>query len=199
MTWWTRLRRWTRFQYLRLMRQPASAHSLAVGLAAGVFAGLLPIIPFQMAVAVALALPVRGSKVAAALGTWISNPLNVIPLYALMYWVGGLFVTTDAAFDPVRLAMRDMLTMGADFFLVMCLGGVVMGIPASCITYVLAFRGVNAYRHRRMIKLMRAWQARQPAATPDAALAAPPCVLTGDVGAGHCPTPRSHADTGDLS
>lgn len=199
MTWWTRLRRWTRFQYLRLVRQPASAHSLAVGLAAGVFAGFLPIIPFQMAVAVALALPVRGSKVAAALGTWVSNPVNVIPLYALMYWVGGVFVATDAAFDPAHLAMRDMLTTGMDFFLVMCLGGVVMGIPASCITYVLAFRGVNAYRHRRMIKLMRAWQARQPVATLDAAQAAPPCALTGDVGAEDCPTPRSPADNGDRS
>ncbi|MDR3043013.1 MAG: DUF2062 domain-containing protein [Desulfovibrio sp.] len=163
MEWWGRLRRFVRFQYLRLMRQSASAHSLAMGLAVGVFVGFLPIIPVQMAAAVALAFPVRGNKAAAALGTWVSNPVNVVPMYALMYWVGGLFVPTDATFDPARLDMRDMLATGADFFLVMFLGGVVLGIPAALITYVLTFRGVNAYRQRRTIKLLRAWQARRDA------------------------------------
>lgn len=169
MTWWTNVRRWARFQYLRLMRQSASAHSLAMGLAVGVFAGFLPIIPVQMAVAVALAFPVRGNKAAAALGTWVSNPVNVVPMYALMYWVGGMFVPNSATFDPARLDMRDMLASGADFFLVMLLGGMVLGIPAAFITYVLTFRGVNAYRQRRTIKLLRAWQARRDAEAAKAA------------------------------
>jgi hypothetical protein len=199
MEWWDRLRRFARFQYLRLMRQSASAHSLALGLAVGMFVGFLPIIPFQTVVSLSLAFVLRGNPVGAAIGTFVSNPLNVIPFYAMLYWVGGLFWHTSVPFDPANLDMTRMLELGMDFFLVMCLGGVVMGIPASCITYVLAFRGVNAYRHRRMIKLMRAWQARQPVATPDAAQAAPPCALPGDVNAGDCPTPRGPADNGDRS
>ncbi|MEG6505275.1 DUF2062 domain-containing protein [Nitratidesulfovibrio sp. 1201_IL3209] len=163
MEWRDRLRRWTRFQYLRLMRQSASPHSLAMGLAVGVFVGFLPIIPFQTVVSLALAFVLRGNPVGAAIGTFVSNPLNVIPFYAMLYWVGGLFRHTEVAFDPANLDMARMLELGLDFFLVMCLGGVVLGVPAAFVTYVLTFRGVNAYRQRRTIKLLRAWQARRDA------------------------------------
>lgn len=163
MEWWGKLRRFVRFQYLRLMRQSASAHSLAMGLAVGVFVGFLPIIPFQTVVSLALAFVLRGNPVGAAIGTFVSNPLNVIPFYAMLYWVGGLLWHTSVAFDPANLDMTRMLELGLDFFLVMCLGGVVLGIPAAFITYVLTFRGVNAYRQRRTIKLLRAWQARRDA------------------------------------
>lgn len=161
MEWWGRLQRFVRFQYLRLMRQSASAHSLAMGLAVGVFVGFLPIIPFQTVVSLALAFVLRGNPVGAAIGTFVSNPLNVIPFYAMLYWVGGLLWHTTVAFDPSHLDMTHMLELGLDFFLVMCLGGVVLGIPAAFVTYMLTFRGVNAYRQRRTIKLLRAWQARR--------------------------------------
>ena len=163
MEWWGRLRRFVRFQYLRLMRQSASSHSLAMGLAVGVFVGFLPIIPFQTVVSLALAFVLRGNPVGAAIGTFVSNPLNVIPFYAMLYCVGGLLWHTTVAFDPANLDMTRMLELGRDFFLVMCLGGVVLGIPAAFVTYVLTFRGVNAYRQRRTIKLLRAWQARRDA------------------------------------
>lgn len=163
MEWWGRLRRFVRFQYLRLMRQSASAHSLAMGLAVGVFVGFLPIIPFQTVVSLALAFVLRGNPVGAGIGTFVSNPLNVIPFYAMLYWVGGLFWHTTVPFDPANLDMTRMLELGLDFFLVMCLGGVVLGIPAALATYVLTFRGVNAYRQRRTIKLLRAWHARRDA------------------------------------
>uniref|UniRef100_B8DKN0 DUF2062 domain-containing protein n=1 Tax=Nitratidesulfovibrio vulgaris (strain DSM 19637 / Miyazaki F) TaxID=883 RepID=B8DKN0_NITV9 len=163
MEWWGRLRRFVRFQSLRLMRQSASAHSLAMGLAVGVFVGFLPIIPFQTVVSLALAFVLRGNPVGAAIGTFVSNPLNVIPFYAMLYWVGGLLWHTTVAFDPSHLDMTHMLELGLDFFLVMCLGGVVLGIPAALATYVLTFRGVNAYRQRRTIKLLHAWQARRDA------------------------------------
>lgn len=163
MEWWGRLRRFVRFQYLRLMRQSASPHSLALGLAVGVFVGFLPIIPFQTVVSLALAFVLRGNPVGAGIGTFVSNPLNVIPFYAMLYWVGGLFWHTTVPFDPANLDMTRMLELGLDFFLVMCLGGVVLGIPAALATYVLTFRGVNAYRQRRTIKLLRAWQARRDA------------------------------------
>lgn len=163
MEWWGKLRRFVRFQYLRLMRQSASSHALAMGLAVGVFVGFLPIIPFQTVVSLALAFVLRGNPVGAAIGTFVSNPLNVIPFYAMLYWVGGLLWHTSVAFDPTNLGMARMLELGLDFFLVMCLGGVVLGIPAAFITYVLTFRGVNSYRQRRTIKLLRAWQARRGA------------------------------------
>ena len=48
---------------------------------------------------------------------------------------------------------------------VLLLFSVLLGIPAAFVTYMLTFRGVNAYRQRRTIKLLRAWQARHRSTT----------------------------------
>lgn len=155
MEWWNRFRRALRLQYLRVMRQPGSTHYIAMGMAAGVFVGFLPIIPFQSVVALAAAFLVRGSKLAALAGTWVSNPINMIPFYGMLYWVGGFFWKTDLVFDPYHLELAHMVHQGLGLVAVMTIGGVVLGIPAAALAYVLTFRAVNAYRRRRMVAIMR--------------------------------------------
>ncbi len=67
-----------RYYYLRFIRLRGQPHDLALGMAMGIFCGMLPIIPFQTALAVTLAIFFKGSKITAALGTWVSNPLMVV-------------------------------------------------------------------------------------------------------------------------
>ena len=66
-----------------------SAHSIAMGLALGVFIGMLPIFGFQMIPAVAISIRLNINKLAAAAGVWITNPLTVIPIYLFNYWTGS--------------------------------------------------------------------------------------------------------------
>ena len=62
----------------------------------------MPILPFQIALAVLLALIFRGSKIAAALGTWISNPLNWYFLYLYSYKIGAaILCLARATFLPL--------------------------------------------------------------------------------------------------
>lgn len=151
-----KLKRFIRYWYLRLVRIQASPHNIAVGLAAGVFVGLLPVLPFQTVIAVALAFVVRGSKIAAALGTWISNPLNWVPVYMMFYYVGKAVVPFDVPpFNPSQLEMAEMLEMGWKFFAVMMVGGLVVATPSAIASYFIAFKGVQAYRVRRQARLRR--------------------------------------------
>ncbi|MDR2727446.1 MAG: DUF2062 domain-containing protein [Deltaproteobacteria bacterium] len=144
------LRRFARFWYLRLVRIEASPHTIALGLAMGVFAGLLPILPFQTVAAVALAFIVRGSKIAAALGTWITNPLNWVPFYMLCYYIGRVVVPfTIPPFDPTQLEMTQMLDLGWKFFAVMMAGGLIMAVPGTIVTYMLTHKGMELYRKRK--------------------------------------------------
>ncbi|CAK7011069.1 MAG: hypothetical protein DELT_02086 [Desulfovibrio sp.] len=149
-----KLKRFIRYWYLRLVRIQASPHNIAIGLAAGVFIGLLPVLPFQTVLAVALAFIVRGSKIAAALGTWISNPLNWIPLYMTCYYVGKAVVPFDVPpFNPSQIEMTQMIEMGWKFFAVMMIGGFVIATPIAVVSYFVAFKGVQTYRARRKAKL----------------------------------------------
>lgn len=139
-----------RLGYLKMIREPLPPHNVAIGLAAGVFAGFLPIIPFQTIAALVFAWPLRGSKIAAALGTWVSNPLNWVPFYMMLYYVGKALAPFDVPpFNPSLLELEVMLHQGWQWFAVMCLGGVVLGVPASLISYVLCLRLVRLYRTRR--------------------------------------------------
>ena len=81
-----------RYYYLRFIRLRGDPSELALGMALGVFTGMMPIMPFQIAVAVALALFFKGSKITAALGTWISNPLNWYFLYYANYKLGAFIL-----------------------------------------------------------------------------------------------------------
>ncbi len=140
----------SRFVYLKILRIKAPPHSIALGLAVGVFVGCLPVIPFQTLIALALAVLFRCSKLAAALGTWVSNPANVVFVYYFLYRVGGIFVPGDTVcFDPEHLAFAEMLRSGWHLVSVMTVGGVIVGIPAALLTYVVTVRGVLLYHKKR--------------------------------------------------
>ena len=151
-----KLKRFIRYLFLRLMRINASPHYIALGLAVGVFAGLLPILPFQIVTAVGLAFVVRGSKIAAALGTWVSNPLNLAPLYMLFYCIGHAMAPFDIPpFTTPQLEMAEMVEMGWKFFAVMMIGGLVVATPLAIVSYFVALKGIRAYQARRKARLSR--------------------------------------------
>ncbi len=147
---WMRLQRTLRFAYLKILRTKASPHSIALGLAVGVFVGCLPVIPFQTIIAVTLAFIFRCNKVMAALGTWISNPANVIVVYYGLYLVGRLFLPgLSQGFDPEHLALTEMLASGWHLVMVMCVGGIVVGIPVAVMVYMVTVRMVLVYHRKK--------------------------------------------------
>jgi uncharacterized protein (DUF2062 family) len=80
-------------QMLVRMRQlEGNPHYIALGMAVGIFVSITPIIPLQTIVAIALAFLVRGSKSAAALGTWLSNPLTIPLVYYANYKLGCMLL-----------------------------------------------------------------------------------------------------------
>lgn len=68
-----------------------SRHSVALGMALGVFFGLLT--PFaQILLAVMAAIALRANVAAAALSTLVTNPLTFAPIYYLAYRLGNFLL-----------------------------------------------------------------------------------------------------------
>jgi len=120
----------------RLKNFHGDPHFVALGMAIGVFVAATPSMPFQTAIAVALAFILRASKAAAAIGVWISNPITFPFFYLASYRVGTLLFGISATYkfggEPV-----DVLKLGADVAIAAVTGGIIIGLCLALTTYLI--------------------------------------------------------------
>ncbi len=160
-----KLGRRLRYYYLRFIRLRGEPRELALGFSFGVFSGLLPTIPFHTVTAVFLAMLFKGSKITAALGTWVSNPLNWVFLYWCNYKLGAWLLGLEpqqprlvAVMEAVRSGARptavlgQILAAGGNIVAAFLVGGLVMGVAAAVPAYygsLPVFRKIAGYRRLR--------------------------------------------------
>jgi len=155
-------RRLLRYYYLRFIRLRGDPHELALGMAFGIFTGMMPIMPFQMALSVALALIFKGSKITAALGTWVSNPLNWYFLYYFSYKLGA-WILGKEGYSAIFSTIMDMVRSGVESMVIVekilqsgglmvaafLLGGVIMGTVVALPSYFVflyIFKRIRRWR-----------------------------------------------------
>ncbi len=158
-----------RYIYLRLIRLRGHPDELALGMAFGIFIGMMPIIPFQTALALALAIAFKASKITAALGTWITNPATTYIIYKYCFRVGSFILGYDhntKILAPVVEAINKgevlnsiIKILSAEGMVVAAflLGGIVLGIifaVPSYFTFFYFFKIFISWRKSR--KLTRA-------------------------------------------
>lgn len=170
------LKRRLRYYYLRFIRLRGNPHELALGMSFGIFAGLMPILPFQTAVAVVLALAFKGSKITAALGTWISNPANWYFLYYYSYTIGasvlGVRGHQGAIFSSIMTSVRlredgmviaqKIMEAGGLMAASFLTGGLVMatiGAIPSYFIFLFIFKKIRVWRDAR--KGRKNWRVAQ--------------------------------------
>lgn len=160
-----------KYYYLRLIRLRGEPHELALGLAFGVFSGMLPIMPFQIALAVALALFFKGSKITAALGTWVSNPLNWYFHYLYCYKIGaallGLPEKKGFSFivkaidkgDRFVSALWKITEAGGTMITAFLLGGFLLGILLAFPSYFVSLKLFQWIRDwRKEMQRRKVWR-----------------------------------------
>jgi len=126
---------------LRQLRElRGKPHEIALGMAIGVFIGITPTIPLHTILAVSLALLVGGSKLAAALGVWVSNPLSIPFFYYGSYRIGQLVLGLPGINLPDDRSLLAMASLGGKIVGAMLLGGVILGIVPAIVAYVLTLK-----------------------------------------------------------
>lgn len=150
----SRIKRSWRYFCLRFLRLRGTPRYISRGLAFGVFAGCFPLFGLQTIIGVLLAVLFRGHKLAAAAGTWISNPLTYVPIFAFNYKVGELLLgfgigETHVIFPDNWQSWSELKESGLVFLVTLFSGCLVVGAIASILTYLLSFRFVSRWRRRR--------------------------------------------------
>jgi uncharacterized protein (DUF2062 family) len=136
-------------------------HSVAGGVAVGMFSGLVPG-PLQMLTAALLAVPLRVNLPVALATTLYTNPFTIGPLYVLAYLIGRLIIGGEGApLSPppemewsqlgasLEAFLRWVLSMGAP----LAVGLVALALGLAALGYACVQIGWRAY-------VIRAWRNR---------------------------------------
>jgi uncharacterized protein (DUF2062 family) len=95
----------------------------------------------------------RCSKIAAALGTWVTNPLNFAIVFPLFFLIGKTilpFEVHSIAWQEIsNLRIIDVFRLAWDWYLVTAFGGFVITLPSSVVAYHIALRLVRTYHTMR--------------------------------------------------
>ena len=132
----------------RLRDLQGDPHYIATGMAIGVFVAVTPTIPLHTVIALAMAFIFKGSKAAAVIGVWFSNPVTIPVLYYGSYKIGTLLLRSPVPYDIHFESISELFDLGLDVTLAMLIGGALLGIIPAVIAYVVTFRVIIRLRER---------------------------------------------------
>lgn len=145
----TKLQRLFRYIYIRFIRLRGHPKAIARGLAAGVFAGSYPLFGLQTIIGVAIAAAIRGNKLVAAAGTWISNPLTYVPIYAFNYQIGRLLLRQPTETVLTNRSPQEWMSLGFDITVTLLVGSTVVGIVLAIISYYVGLYLTHSLKSRQ--------------------------------------------------
>jgi len=155
-----------------LMMLNDTPHSIAMGVAVGIFIGLTPTVGVQMLLVVAVSLFIRCNRTVGCAMVWLTNPLTMVPIYFANYMVGTWVLRiaplkidvfgrkiTDAFHhvywhERLSAMVRAMGRLALDLAGPLWLGSVLVGGLLALPAYFVVRKGVVAYRrvHQRRLE-----------------------------------------------
>ena len=165
-TWYQHLRefvwpsigfhRSTRYLAHRIARMPGTPTSIAVGFACGVAVAFTPFVGFHLAIAVLLAWVVRGSPLAAAIGTLVANPWTVPIILIAIYKLGARFLGEHSHHRlPHDVSFVYIFHHPLQVLLPMSLGAIPIALAPGLIVFFPARFLVERYHRRREVRRTR--------------------------------------------
>jgi uncharacterized protein len=175
-SWWKVAKRKLRRAQVRLLSGAGAPAEIAGGMALGLFIAVLPILGLQLPLALLIAEASRRlthfqlSRVAAAAGVWLNNPLTIAPVYGLCYLIGRPIAhrlvpasqqqtgVEAGAFDLGALSFSGPGAL--EVMLGLVIGGVLLGLPTAWVGYRITYGMVVRHHARREERRARRARAR---------------------------------------
>ena len=154
-----------RYYYYRMLRQRGSPRQLAAGLAVGVFCGMAIPYGLQILVIVLAALVFRQfNRIAALLGSMVSNPFTIPFLYIFYYQFGKLMIGVDLS-EPVNDSVEHDIVWSMlsnwrayqETLLAMGIAAVIVASTSAILVYFISRPLLTKYQNRRRKRLQEAF------------------------------------------
>ena len=157
-------KKWRKF-YFKIVREKAPPEYIARGWSIGMFFGCLIPIGGQLICSIPTAFLLKGSKIGAVLGTFITNQVTVFFIYPVQCYAGAKLIGLDLSYEDIKIKLKDIVdasnfsefvtatkNLAGDLTLAFFVGGAIMAIVLTPITYFVVKRMVVTYRIRTQIR-----------------------------------------------
>ena len=151
-------KKWRKF-YLKIVREKAPPEYIARGWSIGMFFGCLIPIGGQLFCSIPTAFLLRGSKIGAVLGTFLTNQVTVFFIYPVQCYAGAKLIGLDLSYSDIKIKLKDIVDVSnfqefveatkshaGDLTLAFFVGGAIMALVLTPITYVVVKKMVIGYR-----------------------------------------------------
>lgn len=167
---------WKRsWQYVskRIIRLSASPHTIAIGVSVGALASFTPFVGLHFVLAFILALIFRGNLVAAALGTFVGNPISFPFIWITTHEIGNFLISLPSTGDGPLAIPKHMASIIAftvsfqwtqainEFALIwkpilypMLIGGAILGTMTAVIIYLIVKPACHAFQITRQKRII---------------------------------------------
>lgn len=152
-----RFKRKLKIYYFKLVRSRGSVHSVAMGIAIGIFMSVA--IPLgQVLVAIPLAFLFKAHRGMAVLFTFVSNPYTTPILYPAACLIGAKILGISLTFVQIHSSIQKVFSsfrfyefseIGWNLLISFMIGGPIIGITMAVPGYFISTRIISAYRKRR--------------------------------------------------
>jgi uncharacterized protein len=144
--------------YTRFLKIRGKPKEIALGFSVGIFIGMTPVIGFHTVIAIFIATLFKWNKISAALAVWITNPFTAPFIYSMTYFVGAKAMGLTRAYrlsDGLSSStFIDMIKKTPEIFGAMTIGGFIIGIPLSVISYYFIYSAISKYQDDIKMRLV---------------------------------------------
>ena len=138
-----------------MLREKASPEFIARGWAIGMFYGCAIPFGFQLVLSIPTAIILKGSKIGATVGTFVTNHFSIFIIYPVQCWIGNRLLGGDLSYGAISHALREvvreqswdaLVRIGEELVAAFFVGGFLF----AAIFTPLVYFGVRAFvrRHR---------------------------------------------------
>lgn len=151
-------KKWRKF-YLKIVREKASPEYIARGWSIGMFFGCLIPIGGQLICSIPTAFLLKGSKIGAVLGTFITNQITVFFIYPVQCYAGAKLIGLDLSYGDIKEKLKEIIdasdfsefvdatkSLAGDLTVAFFVGGAIMAVVLTPITYYAVKKMVIGYR-----------------------------------------------------
>jgi uncharacterized protein (DUF2062 family) len=144
--------------YAKIVREKATPEYIARGWAIGMFYGCLIPFGFQLLCSIPTAFILKGSKIGATVGTFITNHFSVFIIYPIQCYVGLLLMGKNRSMAELKEIMTGvihassyeaLLSIGTELVAAFFIGGAILTAVMTPVTYFFVKSLVVKYRTKR--------------------------------------------------